>query len=913
MSLAGELRRRLHMLLHRGQFQRDLEDEMRLHLELRSQQQRAAGLDATAAEHAARRRFGNTTRIKEKSFMEWDWNWLETFLQDVGYGVRAMLRTPAITIVALLSLALGIGANTAIFSFLDAVMLRSLPVKEPQQLVKLGKGNAAGITDVFASTRLYSYPFYRQFQHRNEVFSETAAVFSMENEPHGYVDNGKDPEPISVQTVSGTYFETLGVNAELGRVLDENDDSSEGDHPVLVISHSYWKRRLGADPGVLHHTIRLGNAVFAIVGVAPPEFFGTTVGRAPDAWAPIAMANVIPPNWGRYKDNFSESLYILGRLKPGVSMAQATANTNVLFRQILLGFPDAKLTQQNLANLSKSHVQLVSMERGLSGLRRQYSQPLQILMGIVALVLLIACANIANLLLARSTARARELAVRQALGAGRWRIIRQLLTESLLLALAGGALGIGFAVGADRALLRMISNGPDTLPLDVSLNTQLLIFTLLVTIATALLFGMLPALRATRLQLIPSLKSGSGASSSSGRTPLAKALVVSQVALSLVLMTGACLFLRTLVNLSRVDTGFNKENVLRLDIDSDVAGYQGDDPRITLLFQQIENRVNSLPGVKAASFSAFTFGEGSWNTKIMVPGMPFDYKDDVIVMHNIIGNDYFKVMQIPLMAGREFGPQDTATSAPVAIISEQMARNLFPIGQVIGRTYSIGDPNTTDHDALAQRTVIGIAKDVKAGALEGPADYVDYLPYTQRAWGFGDFEVRYTGNFGTIAREVQDAIHSVDRRLPIMHVETLGQQVANSYSDQTIIAELSGFFAMVAVFLSCIGLYGLMSYLVSRRTGEIGIRMALGAGRAEVGWRVLREIALLVAGGIAVGLPVTLEGARLLDKMLYGLKGTDPLSLTAAVLVLVLAGVVAGYLPARRASRIDPVVALRYE
>jgi predicted permease len=691
--------------------------------------------------------------------------------------------------------------------------------------------------------------------------------------------------------------------------IDENDDSSEGDHPVLVISDGFWKRRFGGDPDVLHHTIKLGNAVFSIVGVAPPEFFGTTVGAAPEAWAPLSMAGVIPPNWGAYKDNFSESLYIIGRLKPGVSVEQATADTNVLFRQILLGFPDARRTQQNLENLAKSHVQLVSMERGLSSLRREYSEPLRILMIIVVLVLLIACANIANLLLARSTARARELAVRQALGAGRWRILRQLLTESLVLALAGGALGIGFAVVADRVLLRMISNGPDLIRLDVSLNLELLLFTLLITVATALLFGMLPALRATRLELTASLKSGSGASSARSRNPLAKALVISQVALPLVLMTGACLFARTLVNLSRVDTGFNKENVLRLDIDSDVTGYKNDKARMALLFKQIEERVSALPGIKAASFSAFAFGEGSWNTKIVVPGIPFNPSANV--MHNIIGNDYFKVMQIPLLAGRQFGPQDTATSEGVAIISESMARSLLPAGPLIGRTYSLGNPNNTDSPSV--KTIIGIAKDVRANDLVGPSDYVDYLPYTQREWGFGDFEVRYEGEFGAIGREVQDAIHSVDRRLPIMNVETLGQQVANSYSDQTTVAKLSGFFALVAVFLSCIGLYGLMSYLVSRQTNEIGIRMALGAGRAQVGWRVMREIALLVMAGIVLGLPVTLAGTRLVETLLYGLKGNDPLSLSAAVVMLLIAGLVAGYLPARRASQTNPVVAIRYE
>lgn len=613
------------------------------------------------------------------------------------------------------------------------------------------------------------------------------------------------------------------------------------------------------------------------------------------------MAGVIPPGWGNYKANFSESLYILGRLKPGVTMEQATANVNVLFPQILRGFPDAKLNQENTADLARAHVALKNMASGVSDLRRRYSEPLMVLMVIVGLVLLIACANIANLLLARSTARARELAVRQALGASRSRIIRQLLTESMMLALAGGALGIAFAATANRVLLGMISRGSDAIPLDVSLNLRLLAFTFAITVCTALLFGTLPALRATRLQLVENLKSGRGASAA-GRSPLAKILVVSQVALSLVLMVAACLFLRTLVNLNRVDAGFNKENVLRLDIDSDITGYKGEDPRLKTLFKQIEERVNALPGVKAASFSAFTFGEGSWNSSIRVPGMPVNRNVDVD--HNIIGNGYFSTMQIPLLAGRAFGPQDTATSQRVAIISEHVARTLFPAGSPIGHTYFIGSD---------EKMVIGVARDVKLHGLDRPAGYIDYLPYTQREWGFGDFEVRYSGDFSSIANEVQQAIHDVDLRLPITHVMTLDSQVASSFTNQTIIAELSAFFGLMAVFLSCIGLYGLMSYLVGRRTGEIGIRMALGANRSEVAWQVLREIGLLVLAGIFIGLPLTLSGIRLVRNMLYGLRGTDPLSLMAATALLLFAGMAAGYLPARRASRVDPVVALRDE
>lgn len=897
------------MLFHRGRFQRELDEEMRLHLDLRRQQQISAGLDPDAASHAAHKRFGNPTLLREKSSSAWGWDWIAGFLQDAGYGLRSMLRTPAVTIVALVSLALGIGANTAIFSFIDAILIRSLPVKEPQQLVKLGTDDWDGITDSFACPELYSYPFYRQFQSKNDVFSSTAAMFSMVNDVHGFVDDRQQSEMIHVQTVSGTYFQMLGVGAQIGRIINEADDAAEGDHPVLVLSDGFWKRNFGADPAILNHKIKLGTTVFDIVGVAPPEFFGTKVGEIPDAWAPLSMSGIIPPNWGGYKKNFAESLYILGRLKPGVTAGQAEANVNVLFPQILRSFPDAKLTQSNLDRLAHTRVQLEGIQRGVANLRREASKPLFILMVIVALVLLIASANIANLLMARSTARARELAIRQALGARRSRIVRQLLTESLILALAGGALGIGFATVAKRVLLRMLSDGPDITPLDVSLNLHLLAFSLAVTLGTALLFGTFPALRATRLQLTESLKSNRGPSFAA-RTPLAKFLVVSQVALSLLLMVGACLFLRTLVNLSNVDPGFNKQSVLRLDIDSDILGYKDDDPRRNAIFRAIEDRVSALPGVKADSFSAFTFHEGSWNSSIHVAGMPIDR--DVNVQHNIIGNGYFNVMQIPLLAGRNFGPQDTKTSQQVVIISENMARKLFPSGSpVIGHTYSLGTDDGID--TPEQVEVIGIARDVKAGNLKKPAGYVDYMPYMQREWGFGDFEVRYTGDFAAISNEVQAAIHSVDPRLPIMDIKTLEQQVARSYTSQTTIAELSAFFALVAVFLSCIGLYGLMSYLVGRRTGEIGIRMALGADRARVGWQVMREIGVLVLAGLVIGLPVTIGCIRLVHAMLFGLSGNDPLSLAAGIVLLAIAGLASGYLPARRAATINPVVALREE
>jgi predicted permease len=906
MTWPGELLRRLKMLLQRRQFDATLEEEMRLHQELRQEQLVEAGMTEEAARTTARRTFGNPTLLKEKSHITWGWDWLESLTQDINYGVRAMLRSPVLTAVALISLALGIGANTAIFSLLDAVMLRSLPVKEPSQLVLLGQGRWNGISDDFPITELYSYPFYREMQRKNVIFSDVAATLSMTNSVHGLVEGRDDTEPMNVQLVSGTYFPLLGVQAFMGRALTDEDDRVEGASPVEVVSYTWWKRALASDPSVLDRKVKLGSTMFTIVGVAPPEFFGTNVGEAPDMWIPLAMMQQVPPGWKGYNDNFAESLYVMGRLKPGVTMAQADANVNLVYQQILRGFPDVRLDQKSLADLNKIRVPLTPMATGLSSLRREFSEPLKILMAVVALVLLIACANIANLLLARSTARARELAVRQALGARRSRIIRQLLTESLLIALAGGALGIWFASLASRLLLRMVSSGPQPLPLDVSIDTRLLLFTLAVTIATALLFGTIPAIRATRLQLTDALKDGRGSQGTATKSPLAKALVVSQVTLSLVLLVGAGLFLRSLVNLSNVDTGFNKENVLRLQTSASSVGYKENDPRLTALYQQIEERVSALPGVRAASYSSFTFHEGSWNTYVSVPGRITD--KDVDVEHNVVGNGYFDTMQIPLIAGRTFGPQDTATSQRVGVISERMARTMFPPGNPIGGHYHIGSP-----DNPYEIEVIGIVKDVKFNSLQEDPATLDYIPYTQRHQYLDDFEVRYSGDFNTIAASVKQAIHSMDRNLPITRITTLDEQVGRSFTDQKLVAELSTFFGLLAVFLSCIGIYGLMSYVVSQRTHEIGIRMALGAPRSSVRTMVMREIALLVAVGVAIGIPITIASGRMVSHMLFGLKGADGASLVTAIVVLLAVGLLAGYLPARRASRVDPMIALRYE
>jgi predicted permease len=452
----------------------------------------------------------------------------------------------------------------------------------------------------------------------------------------------------------------------------------------------------------------------------------------------------------------------------------------------------------------------------------------------------------------------------------------------------------------------MVSGGQATVPLDVSLNIRLLLFTLAITCLTAVFFGMIPAFRATKLELTESLKDGRGQKSSGAKNRLAKALVIAQIAFSLVLLVGSGLFLRSLINLTKVDTGFNRENVLRLQTDASSIGYPYGDSRLLSLYQQIEERVSAAPGVRAASSSLFTYNEGSWNTRVSVHGYNADKNRNV--KHNIVGNGYFATMGIPLLAGRTFGPQDTASSQKVTVISETMARTMFPSGSPIGHRYGVGGPEHAN-----DLEVIGVVKDVKFGSLQEDQQTLDYYPVDQQVRYLNDFEVRYSGDFDAIAPAVRRAIHDVDRNLPISNMTTLEEQVGRSITNQRLVAQLSTFFGLLAVFLSCIGIYGLMSYVVTRRTNEIGIRMALGAERSHVRWLVMREILLLVAVGIAIGVPAALAGNRLISNMLFGVRPADPPSLLAAVVTLLAVGAIAGYLPARRASLVDPMVALRCE
>jgi len=886
----------------------DFAAEIEAHLEHETERLKAQGLSEEAARSAAQRAFGNLTRAEERFYESGRWLWWDHFTQDLRFGLRTLRKNPAFTAIAVLTLALGIGANTAIFSLLNAVLLRPLPVEKPEELVLLGTGRAGGSTDDFAETELYSYAFYRQVRQKNQVFSDLSAMLSLLLGMHGLVGGKSEMEMLHVQLVSGTYFRMLGVSPVLGRAFTQAEDEPAGAHPIAMVSYAWWDRQSGRDPAILGKTVTLVSTVYTIVGVTPPGFFGTAVGQSPDVWIPLSMEKQISPGWNGLDDKWFQSLYILGRLKAGVTMGQAQANVNLLANQIWRDYAGQKLTKQQEDDLRHAQIELTSIKHGLPHIRYGAETPLEILMTVVGLVLLIVCANLANLLLARATRREREIAVRMSLGAGRGRLVRQMLTESLVLALAGALLGIVFAVWAGKVLITMVPHGDQPLPLNVSSDARVLGFTLLVSLATALLCGLAPALRATRIALGSSLKEARGSVALTSRTRLAKSLIVSQVALSLVLLIGAGLFLRTLVNLSHVDTGFNKENVLLFGIDPPAVGYK-EDQRVVNLYQQIEQRVSALPGVRAESISWFTFDQGENTDPVSIAGRPPTREDDMSASYNVVGPGYFATMGIPLLLGRVFGQQDTGASPKVAVINETFARWYLPGSSPIGKHFGIGGDPKHSNDI----EVVGVVKDAKHENLRERPFPAAYLPYTQRVQYLNDFEVRYSGDPEAIIAEVRRAVSQIDHSLPVAYTGTLVEQVNRSVASQSVVAQLSSFFGLLAALLACIGIYGLAAYAVTRRTNEIGVRMALGAEASRVLWMVMRESLTLAALGVAIGIPVSLAAARLIASVLFGLKTTDPATIVFAALAMIAVAALAAYLPARRASKVDPMVALRYE
>jgi predicted permease len=899
----------IRALTQRTRVEREMDEELASFVETSALDKQRAGMTPIEAARAARIEMGSTNAVKHR-IRSAGWETVaENLWQDIRYSIRMLVKSPVFTLVAVLSLALGIGANTAIYSLMNVVMLRSLPVEDPGKLVLFGEAKQVGSTGSLPNARwdLFSYRFYRQISSKSQVFSGIAAIDSVEFAPHGSVA-GQGLERMRIKLVSGSYFSVLGVNPARGRVLTDADDDVAGNGAVAVASYSWWQQH-GKDPAIVGKAVSIQGVAYTIVGVAPLGFYGMTVGESPDFWIPLSMEAQISPGWNGLDDKWFQSLYLVARLKPGVKAAEATANTNLVFQQYLHSdYLGASPSPKDLQDAAHAHIDLNSAARGFSRLRLQFSLPLEILAGIAGLVLLIACANLANLLLARGGARSREFAMRMAIGATRSRIVRQLLTESFVLALLGAAIGVASAWNASHMLLIAASSNPEAAAMNVAPDLRILACTLALAVFTALLFGMAPAVRATRLDLTGSLKQGRGMAAPASRISLARCLIVVQIALSLVLLAGASLFLRSLANLTKVDTGFNRQNVLNFSLDEGAAEIPVD-AHLVNLQQQIEDRVQAIPGVQADSFACFSFNQGIWSNDVSVQGIPRTPENSQEVLFNVVGKGFFSTRSLPVLAGRGFDGIDKTDSPKVAVINETMARRFFPGGSPIGRRFGMGDDPSHSGDI----EIVGVVKNAKYVALEEEPAAAAYFPYAQHHQYLFNFEVRYTGDEAQIVPAVRRAIAEVNPNVLVSYVSSLSQEVEQSTANQRLIARLSTFFGLLAAFLVCIGIYGLLSYAVARRTSEIGVRMALGARRADVCWLILREILVLVALGVAIGIPVALGGNQLAVKLLYGVTPADPVSLLVAVLVMVSIAVIAGYLPARRASLVEPTVALRCE
>jgi len=805
-----------------------------------------------------------------------------------------------------MSLALGIGANTAIFSLTDQLLLRMLPVKKPEQLVLLSAlgrhyGNNMGWNRI-------SYPMYTDFRDGNQVFS---GMFCLRETSMSLSYEGRT-ERVSGEFVSGNYFPVLGVTAAIGRLFTADDDKFQGGHPYAVISYGYWLRRFGADRGVIGRKVVVNAIPLTIIGVSQAGFSGTDPGSAPEVRVPVMMSGKLE-NYLDLNDRRSRWVTVFGRMKPGVTLAVSKASLQPIFHRVL----DMEVKQAAFAIAApemKQAFRRMSMDvlpaaNGRSNLRRQFSKPLLVLMATVALVLLIACANVANLLIARAAARQKEIAVRLALGASRFRIISQLLVESLLLSIIGGLAGLALAIWMDRTLVSFLP--PSTVPLNISSSpdTRILLFNLGISVLTGVLFGLVPALQATSPDVAPTLKDQAGSVSGGASVLLRKTLVAAQVALSLLLLIGAGLFIRSLQNLKDLDPGFHTSNLIAFKMDPTLNGYKTD--RTIEFYRRLQERLTGVPGVQSASLAVVPVLEGDeWDSWVTIDTYRPKQGELPDPHMNFVSVGHFQTLAIPLLAGRDFRPTDTQSAPHVAIVNETFSKKYFGGLNAVGHHFGMGiDPGTK-----TDITIIAVAHDTKYETMRDEIPPEVYRPYGQVDFASGMTAYVRTARdpnqmFSTIRRVAQE----LDPNLPVFDMTTLEKRLDDSLVTERLVATLSSSFGLLATVLAAIGLYGVMAYSVERRTREIGIRMAIGALTSDVLWLVLKEVLLLLAIGIAVALPTALMVTRFVRTQLYGIQPSDPVSIALATLGIAVVAALAGYLPARRATRIDPIRALRYE
>jgi predicted permease len=832
-------------------------------------------------------------------------------IQDLRYAARQLRKSPGFATVAVLTLALGIGANTSIFTVVNALLLKMLPVQDPQQLVVVGDpADPNRRSNGTPQTEVLSYPLYKELRDRNSVFAGLCAAAS-DHRIDADTGQGELSEKITGRIVSGNYFTVLGLQPAAGRLFADSDDTAENSNPVVVLGYSYWQRKFALSPSILGKEIRLNGYPFTVVGVAPNGFDGDVVGERMALFVPLSMQpEIIRGRHWRNSPNTSW-LSLIGRLKPGITPSEAEANLNVVFQQAVKGDYGATLSSDDRNAIRETHmsIQVAPGGGGLSDLRADYRTPLLLLMGIVGLVLLVACVNVANLLLARASTRNKEIAIRLALGGNRRRLLQQLLTESVLLGLLGGSVGSVLAVWGVHLLVRIF--GSDT-ALPLSPDIPVLTFTFTVSVLTGVLFGLVPALRTLKVQVSPALKDAARATSETRwHFGWGKGLIAGQVTLSLLVLFAAGLLLRSLQKLMTQDFGYERAHLIVARLDPTAGGY--DSARMKPLAGQLVARLASTPGVRAVTYSTNGLFAGTESDDaIIVPGFKAINIGDRVAMEDYVGPNYFGVVGIPILAGRGIEAQDTTTSTRVAVVNEAMVKYFFAGRDPIGRQFQIDDPDWLNKPL----TIVGISRDAKdnGSGLREPVKPRFYMAFQQVPNPSQIvLETQISGVAAAAVNNVVSQIKATDSNLPISFVRTLNSLVAGSAANQIALAKLSAFFGGLALLLACIGLYGVISYTVAGRTREIGVRMALGAKRGDVMQLVLREGMLLVALGLAIGVPLSLASSRLLHSFLFGLNGTDPLSLIAVILLLGTVAAVAGFIPARRAAKVDPMVALRYE
>lgn len=833
---------------------------------------------------------------------------MAAILRDFRYSLRTLRKSPVFLAVAVLSLALGIGANTAIFTLINQLILQPLPVRHPEQIVMLaGRGKHYGGNN--GADRI-SYPMYQEIRDKNQVFSGMFCTYP------GTVSATFQgaTELIGADFVSGNYFPVLGVGAAVGRVFTASDDLTQGGHPLAVLSYGYWRAHFSADPGILGKEIVVNGRPLTIIGVSAEGFDGVEPGRAPQIRIPMTMKDDLPrSDFSRLNNNRFRWTEVFGRLKPGVTLEKAQAGLQPLFHQIL----NREVTEKPFAKASplvkqeflKMWMEVMPGSKGRSNLRRTYSKPLFALMGIVGLVLLIACSNLANLLIARASARQKEIAVRLALGASRGNLIRQLLLESVLLATVGGSLGVGLALMIDRALIGFLPSGHTPLSLSSKPDGTVLAFTFVVSLLAGIIFGLIPAMQATRPRLANTLKDQAGGVIRGSSAGLRKGLVVAQVSLSLLLLIGAGLFLQSLRNLKTLNPGFDVRNLVAVDVSPTMSRY---DLKWTRdYYRRLRERLNAIPGVESHTFAVVPLLEDNeWDNWITIEGYSAkpDERPDPHMQFCTPG--FFKTLKIPVLVGRDFNDRDIQGAPKVGIVNLKFAKRYFGDANPLGRHVGMGiDPGTkTDIE------IIGVAGDTKYESMREEIPYELYVPMAQNGFDNGvTIYVRTAGDPVNLFNTLRTEVRGVDASVPMYDMRTLAGQMEISLLTERLLATLSSVFGCLATLLAALGLYGVMAFMVARRTREIGIRMALGAGQGAVVWMVLRETLMLAGIGVAIGLVGAYGVTRLIQAQLFGIAPTDLLTLAGASLGIAAVTAVAGYVPARRATGIDPMSALRWE